>query len=1057
MIRHAFAQVDDLGFEEPEDIILQIVVDNSATLSGGILGVRYKSAYYLPAVELAELFEFAVDYDEGRKYLTGWYLDPQNAFSIDAQGMEIVGNNEVNTLGPDEVLGDDIAPFLDELYVQVETLNSIWPLMMSVDLSTLSLVVETEIDLPFKLKAEREKRRKKLTGKVREEIDVSKLPLIENPYQLLGRPAIDLQAESRIDGEANRQSLNITGVQDVLGTTLDFGTTLEHEDGDFKRPDELRLRLRRVALGDEEYIGGIKEFRAGDVRLQQRDLVSSSASGRGIVATTTPFREQGEFDSVTIEGIAPAGWEIELYRNTELLEFGIVGEDGLYRFEDVALFFGNNEIRAVLFGPQGQVREDVYTYNFTGDAVEPGETEYYLGAVDTNEDFIDIKKDDRIEPEGLTATGYAFHGLNRMTTLFAGGSQIVSLQEEDPLQYLSAGASVSTPIGPLRLEAFKQAGGGEALSSRFITRFLGTNVTLRGDVFNDFESPDAGFGESRKKFETEIEAQKNIRLSFGTVGLNVNVEHSETENRNRNTRATTQQSLSWRGLRLSNRTATQVNNDDHLSTSGQINATYRVRRWRFRPALNYSYFPQGRIDSISGSANYKVANDYSLDFRAAHQFEAGTTTAGMTFSKEFDRFLGSVAGDWDSEDGLTVAFRASASLGPYGNERDYIVYRNKLSSVSPVQARIFLDRDNDGKFDENIDDPIPDAKLTVAGRRSLEQTDEDGRLVMFQNQAYRNVVASIDESSVDDPYYKTVLDGFAIQPRPASMPSIELPMIETGAIDGSVFYDETNNPVEGLILELVNEKGEVIQTSETAFDGFYTFEFVPPGSYTVRADPDYGVDIPPQTVVVNADELYYSGIDLLLYSNDPTTIGDDWDGSGFGPYLPGQEPTGDPMGPTLPFDEDLMGPFMPATKPDEDDQAAGPVMPQNVPSGSPAPKPGDDNMKAFVKRVRIGEHPTMVRLVLDLSGPIDYSPMETQDGRMVVVDLPHTAWDAIEEWNGSNTPILSSFDVSAMPDGGTRLTMAAKSFMKIKSSGVLPPSESGGFRLFIDLFNPNNE
>ena len=653
----------------------------------------------------------------------------------------------------------------------------------------------------------------------------------------------------------------------------------------------------------------------------------------------------------------------------------------------------------------------------------------------------------------------------------------MSLQADDPLQYASTGASITTPIGPVRVEGFKQAGGGEAVSGRFSTRFLGTSLSLRGQMYNDFESPEAGFNTNRKKFDTEIEAQKNVHLGFGTLSLGGNASHLETEAGVRNTRFSTQQSLAWRGLRLQNRTATQVLNDKHSSTSGAINATYRVRRWRFRPSMNYSYFPQARIDSIGANINYKVANNYSVDFRTTHDFPSAATTAGVTFSKEFDKFLASVAGDWDSEDGLTVTFRASTSLGPFGENREYYVSRDKLSGIAPVQARVFLDRNYDGVFTEEDDEPIESARLNVGGRRSKEETNEDGIVTMLQSNVYQNVAATIDEASVDDPYYKISSKGYAIQPRPASMPIVDLPMIETGAIDGSVYYNETGNPVEGLTLELVNTEGEVIQTSETAFDGFYTFEFVPPGTYTVRADPQYGVDIPEQEIIVNPDELFASGVDMLLYSSDVSTVEDaGWDDLEYGPYLPGQDTGGEPYGPTLPFDQDLMGPVMPANKPDDDNGSVmGPIMPANKPDdddgnavgpvmpampnagNAPAPKPSDAGMTATVQRVRIGEHPTMIRMVLDLSAPIEYKPMETEDGHMVVIDLPHTAWDAIEQWNGQHTPILGSFTVNAMPAGGTRLTLHAKSAMKIKASGVLPPSKSGGYRLFVDLYNPNNQ
>ena len=43
-------------------------------------------------------------------------------------------------------------------------------------------------------------------------------------------------------------------------------------------------------------------------------------------------------------GVGPPGWEIELYNNNELIDFGEVPGDGLYFFEDVVLGYGNNQI-----------------------------------------------------------------------------------------------------------------------------------------------------------------------------------------------------------------------------------------------------------------------------------------------------------------------------------------------------------------------------------------------------------------------------------------------------------------------------------------------------------------------------------------------------------------------------------------------------------------------------------------------------------------------------------------------------------------------------------------
>lgn len=1064
------AQAGNLTYTEPEDLILVAVFDPGGyVLSEGILGVQFNGMYYLPALELAEIFEFAVDFDEGRRYLTGWYLSPENTFSIDARAMTLTHLGEESGLGDEDILGEDISPFPSEMYVAVETLNQMWPAVrMTVDLSRLQLYIEAQEDLPFQLRLERKKKREIIMGQKSQKKDLSGLEVIENEYKFLGLPTIDFQAQSLIDGENNNHSLNVTGVQDLAGTTADFGIRFERTDGEFKRPDNARLRLRRIAMGDEDYFLGVREIKGGDIRLKQRNLVENSMSGRGVGISTKPLTLQGEFDVVTIEGVAPAGWEIELYRNNELLEFGRVEQDGLYRFEDIQLFYGNNEIRAILYGPEGQVREDVYNYNFNNEMVTPGEVEFYAGALDTNEDFIPIDQDDNLEAEGLTATGYAFYGLNKRVTLFAGGSQLPVLQEDKIQKYASGGAIVNLPIGLAQVEAYNQLGKGEAIEAKFLTDFFGTKINLQAAKYNQFESPSSGFGNNAKDKEASIEAGRNFRLPFGTLSLRGEAEHRENVDGSTRQQYTTQQSLTWRGLRLSNRTLTQVTNSQHAATSGQINANYRLRRWRFRPSLNYTTFPSDQITSATWDMLYQLPNEYSIGFQTTHGFQTARTTSQLTFSKEFEKFLASVQGEWDSEEGLSMTLRASTSLGPYGPSRDYIVSRDRLSSLSPVQARVFLDNDYDGLFTAEEDDPVEGARIWVGNRRSSEKTDADGKISANQNTSFQNTPIYLDESSVADPYYKSATEGFYIQPRPGTMPSVNLPLIQTGAIDGTVYYDETGNPVEGLTLQLLDRNGKVLQEVETAYDGFYTFEFVPPGTYTIQADPSYDINIPPEQVVVDSEELYYSGVDLSLLTDEVELTEEGWGGL-FGPFRPGEEPVieqqlGDdldkmPFGPVLPepnttpSEEPISqpyGPYLPGKEPDE----AG-LQPNKMPTlQSAAPPPGAGGTKAAVKRVRIGEHARKIRVVLDLTGPVDYSTIETNDGKTVIVDLPAVAWGATAEWDGQRTPILSHYYTDALDQGGTRFVLEAHTLMQVQSSGILAPQGDSGYRLYIDLVGP---
>jgi hypothetical protein len=106
---------------------------------------------------------------------------------------------------------------------------------------------------------------------------------------------------------------------------------------------------------------------------------------------------------------------------------------------------------------------------------------------------------------------------------------------------------------------------------------------------------------------------------------------------------------------------------------------------------------------------------------------------------------------------------------------------------------------------------------------------------------------------------------------------------------------------------------------------------------------------------------------------------------------------------------------------------------------------------AAVKAVRIGEHPGKTRVVLDLSGPAQAQTAVSPDGLTLMIDLPGTAWKAAARQTVGKSPLLTGFESSMSPDGGSRLTLTAKAPISVTQSLNLKPDSSGGHRLVFDL------
>ena len=1008
-----------------EELILAISYP-PYVLSSGFLAAQIGDAYYLPLVELCQIFDFFVEHDAANGRYHGYFKDEKSSFGIDTQKNEIESKGSISPLSPDMALVDPFGEGSDDIYVRVDVLNNIWPVDITVNISTLSMLVKTTEKLAFELKLEREENRVLAMARkaYSPTANMPKLPFIANPYKLIGKPAVDIDTDYNWDHENKvlEGRSTFSGTMDLAGASADFSATTSYMDGRFHKPETIRLRLTRESFGDETMPLGFRHAEGGDVSISHRSLIGGSSAGRGLTATSLPTQRKAEFDQITVEGTGIVGWEVELYRNDILETFTTVDEKGEYRFEDVPLSVGNNQIRVVLYGPQGQVQERIENYNVSGGMTKPGQTDYSVGVVDSDRPFVMLAGRQGDPLRGLAGNAYAAHGLNQQLTVFGSVSKLPTQKEEK--SYATAGVMASFLNSLGQAEFFKEANGGHAIDLRLATQLLGLRLNLQSAFFRHFDSPDAGFDDSAKTYEGEVRASTNVKTPIGGLGMQFSGKHRESKSSLPFSTASFQQSLGLSGIRLTQSTTSNFDNYIHQSSVGKLTASVRIQQWQLRSQLDYNIYPRKELSSGNAELRYRGRDGFSAAVNAQHSFLTRDQSAGFQVGYDFGSVLGSLDLGWVKEGGYNVAVRASTSLGPYGRDGKYIVDSKKMSRDAPVQARTFLDHDRDGVFSEG-DEPVPEAQLLMNRQSNNERGDEEGYVIARNGPSGDIVNIELNKSALIDPYYQPGIPGYSTVLRPGSMPMFDFPVIETGAIDGTA-YREGNVPISGMKLELVDEGGAVVQTTETAYDGFYTFEFVPPGTYSVRADPSYGVNVPPETVTVTSEDLFAYGIDLqLLEQAEEVEAADEAE--------EGDEPS----------------------SVDEAESESGGVAHTHHERSNgtlqPAPLSTEGDLSAFVKRVRIGEHPDKVRLVLDLSGPIVYSMGFADGGKTMHIDLPGVAWDAMRIWRGSHTPVIESYEVQALAGGGTRLVIHGRGPIASGLNGVLKPADGQSYRLYIDL------
>lgn len=1007
-----FAFPDD---GEIYDLIIR-VRRKSDILAPVVVGLQKGMDNYIPLLELSRIVKFPSEGDLQAQTVHGIFYDAENTYSLDAQNGFFTVLGQRTDIPEGSVIVRDIGQGLGDFYVRTDILNQILPLDVELDFSDLTLDINTRKKLPYELEKDRRQRQSSLEDE--DEADAPDLEFIPNTYRLFAPHMFNLSEQMAVDGTNGLTSgTTVSGFGDLFGTSADYTANMYYDSGNKPELQDLRLRLTRRNFGDGALPFGLKLAQVGDVSAKPSPLIDKTVFGRGLYlssASTTTGNQS--FDEVTIQGTGQPGWEVEIYRGNELLDFGFIDERGEYRFESVPLQYGRNQMRIVLYGPQGEVIEETRDFQIKTNRLRSGETNFEAGLIDFRQPLFDV--DERGpkggQNEGLSGYLRVNRGINHWLTGFATLNR--TPVDDSAETYATVGAEFNALGGLGQVEAYKQQGGGEVLDTRFTRSFAGVNTNIRASVFRDFESREAGFGDNAKTFEGEFRAAKSFNLSFGQTGINFRTRHTKREDGDSNTNTTLQNSLGVGKFNFNNSFIVAHRNNKHESTTGQFSVSTPLSdRLHMRTTLDYDVYPKNGLDFSRLNLRYTDHDKFSATLDARQGIEdSSQTNVTLGAAYDFGTFTGGIDTGWSRQDGFDMLVRASTTFGPDGEDDEYVFTSEYTGFNTALKIRLFEDLDMDGVFDPE-DRPVEGGRVFVNRARS-DRSDADGYIEILGAGPPGLVEIKVDQEALPNPFLAGLKDGYRTILRPRTKPLVNYALVQTGSIDGVIRFPD-GRAVPGVIIQLLNENGLPVAEATTLSDGYYVFEFVKPGTYTVRAHPSHQVFVPPATVRVTSEDLFAYGTDLqLLGQTEEVSASENSDDGDRGRVAHTNH------------------------APDAD------VTKQSDPLSS------DDGVQPVVGAVRFGEHPYKVRLVMDLSGPAGYTLSSEDGGHIINIDLPSTAWNAPRDYNFENHPLFSGFEVLPSADGtGSRLRLTARAPVKIFYNADLPATNELPDRIYVDF------
>lgn len=103
-----------------------------------------------------------------------------------------------------------------------------------------------------------------------------------------------------------------------------------------------------------------------------------------------------------------------------------------------------------------------------------------------------------------------------------------------------------------------------------------------------------------------------------------------------------------------------------------------------------------------------------------------------------------------------------------------------------------------------------------------------------------------------------------------------------------------------------------------------------------------------------------------------------------------------------------------------------------------------------VTNLRIGQHPSKTRVVLDVTGKVSFETFVLPDPYRVVVDLPDVSWK-LQNNRPARNKIISAYRYGLFEQGKARLVLDLTAPVKVKKAFLLPPGRGGNYRIVVDL------
>lgn len=869
----------------PEDskLIVELVLDDRVTVLTSELEVwQVNETLLVPLGKFAELLRFPIKVDTGGGTASGWFLSPENRFSISYPYKTAILAGKTVT-----VPGGIIETHLDDIYVSLEALGTWFPVKLTLNYNELRLYLKTLKELPFEAEVRRRAQWEKIQkAQARQPgLDYDPKDLIKLPYRMYSAPALQLSHGINLlntpTGNTTTTSNGIIARGDLLGMTAHFSAN--HQSTTKGREQLTGVNLR---LSKEDYGAGLlgplraTRYELGDITSGAFPL-GGQQTGRGAVVTNQPYNFVSDANAFRITGFGPVGWDVEVFQDNDLLAFGDIGADGRYQFEALPLSQGFNLFKVILYGPSGE-QETRYERFYLGQNMVPaGEFYYNAAALQSSSPIVDVSASPAEETPGtVLLTGE--YGVSKYLSAMAGYYR--GPVANTSLDGIGFGLRTSGGSTYAQMNTFYDKSGGQS-SSVLITGNLTDTAAFN---FNHtlhykydpgvYTTPRRTAGQVSNLFDLHNDIIPSINVTLGA-------EREVNDTGQVKLAYINRLSTNFLGLSLTNELEKDTFSDATPDAyTGSLSARYRSFFGILHGDLSYRFLRPFELNAGSLTLQKELTRSLTLNAGLGHTFgtsELTTLTTGLDWKLPKVR-LG-LAGSVDSNQNRQIGVTMTYTLVPQSLSGNYTISGGADDlNTGRLILRPFEDINGDGIWQagEPLVKEVSFRNL-LRGAESRDAGDGLETLGGLTPNLANRIIA--DEKSVTDLSLTPAKKQLLVLGRGGVNGPIDFAFSKTGDISGTLLYtgaDGQDAPLENVRMLLLRPDGRQVADTYSEYDGYFAFESVPLGTYKISfpASPElqayYAGDGSGPNVIVSFEHPSVSDLRVRVEQNRILLLGD---------------------------------------------------------------------------------------------------------------------------------------------------------------------------------------